>query len=169
MSITISSSYLGLSLPSCLQLELLQKFVWISHHYNRADCMLYKPIKFRIWWEIQIRNSNIFDCLSPRETPSLFGIFYKTFAEYFHCPLCNKLFDLTSLIINIKIREKFELNNEFNVVLQSNRRDIRRILFLFHINKIQKRCNSIQAFIYCKITLHVSGVYRKHHQEYIKL
>jgi len=27
----------------------------------------------------------------------------------------------------------------------------------------------MQVFIYCKITLHVSGVYRIHHQEYIKL
>ena len=27
----------------------------------------------------------------------------------------------------------------------------------------------IQVFIYCKITLHVSGVYRTHRQEYIKL
>ena len=29
--------------------------------------------------------------------------------------------------------------------------------------------NSMQVFIYCKITLHVSGVYRTQHQEYIKL
>ena len=27
----------------------------------------------------------------------------------------------------------------------------------------------MQVFIYCKITLHVSGVHRTHHQEYIKL
>ena len=27
----------------------------------------------------------------------------------------------------------------------------------------------MQVFIYCKITLHVSGVYRTHHQECIKL
>ena len=27
----------------------------------------------------------------------------------------------------------------------------------------------MQVFIYCKITLHVSDVYRAHHQEYIKL
>ena len=27
----------------------------------------------------------------------------------------------------------------------------------------------MQVFIYCKITLHISGVYRTHHQEYIKL
>ena len=27
----------------------------------------------------------------------------------------------------------------------------------------------MQVFIYCKITVHVSGVYRSHHQEYIKL
>jgi len=26
----------------------------------------------------------------------------------------------------------------------------------------------MQLFIYCKIALHVSGVYRTHHQEYIK-
>ena len=30
------------------------------------------------------------------------------------------------------------------------------------------RCNSMQVFIYCKITLHVSGVHRTHHQEYTK-
>ena len=30
-------------------------------------------------------------------------------------------------------------------------------------------CNNKQVFIYCKITLPVSGVYRIHHQEYIKL
>jgi len=27
----------------------------------------------------------------------------------------------------------------------------------------------MQIFIYCKITLHVSGVHRAHHQVYIKL
>ena len=27
----------------------------------------------------------------------------------------------------------------------------------------------MQVFIYCKITLHVSGVCRTHHQDYIKL
>ena len=27
----------------------------------------------------------------------------------------------------------------------------------------------MQVFIFCKITLHVSGVHRTHHQEYIKL
>ena len=27
----------------------------------------------------------------------------------------------------------------------------------------------MQVFFYCKITLHVSGVHRTHHQEYIKL
>jgi len=27
----------------------------------------------------------------------------------------------------------------------------------------------MQVFIYCKISLHVYGVYRTHHQEYIKL
>ena len=27
----------------------------------------------------------------------------------------------------------------------------------------------MQVFIYCEITLHVSGVHRTHHQEYIKL
>jgi len=26
----------------------------------------------------------------------------------------------------------------------------------------------MQVFIYCKITLNISGVYRTHHQEYIK-
>jgi len=31
------------------------------------------------------------------------------------------------------------------------------------------RCYSMQKFIYCYITLHVSGVHRAHHQEYIKL
>ena len=27
----------------------------------------------------------------------------------------------------------------------------------------------MQVFIYCKVTLHVSGVHRTHHQQYIKL
>ena len=27
----------------------------------------------------------------------------------------------------------------------------------------------MQVFIYCKITQHVSGVHRTHHQEYMKL
>ena len=27
----------------------------------------------------------------------------------------------------------------------------------------------MQVFIYCKYTLHVSGVHRTHHQEYMKL
>ena len=27
----------------------------------------------------------------------------------------------------------------------------------------------MQVFIYCKITVHVSGVHRTHHQDYIKL
>ena len=27
----------------------------------------------------------------------------------------------------------------------------------------------MQVIIYCKITLHISGLYRIHHQEYIKL
>ena len=41
-----------------------------------------------------------------------------------------------------------------------------------HCHSILIRSNKIQhmqAFIYCKITLHVSGVYRTYHQEYIKL
>ena len=38
-----------------------------------------------------------------------------------------------------------------------------------HLNSILISCNSMQVFIYCKITLHVSGVHRTHHQEYIKL
>ena len=36
---------------------------------------------------------------------------------------------------------------------------------LIRSNKMQQ----MQVFIYCSITLHVSGVYRTHHQEYIKL
>ena len=35
-----------------------------------------------------------------------------------------------------------------------------------NVNKNPTRCNSMQIFIYCKITLHVSGVHRTHHQEY---
>jgi len=31
------------------------------------------------------------------------------------------------------------------------------------------RCNSMQIFISCQITLHVSGIHHAHHQEYIKL
>jgi len=33
------------------------------------------------------------------------------------------------------------------------------------VNKNPTRCNSMQIFIYCKVTLHVSGV-TAHHQEY---
>jgi len=40
-----------------------------------------------------------------------------------------------------------------------------RYYILIRFNKIQQ----MQVFIYCKITLHVSGVYRTRHQEYIKL
>ena len=36
---------------------------------------------------------------------------------------------------------------------------------LIRSNKIQQ----MQVFIYCTITLHVSGVYSTHHQQYIKL
>ena len=36
---------------------------------------------------------------------------------------------------------------------------------LIRSNKMQQ----MQVFIYCTITVHVSGVYRTHHQEYIKL
>jgi hypothetical protein len=31
-----------------------------------------------------------------------------------------------------------------------------------HRNSILIRCNSMQVFIYCKITLHVSGVCQEH-------
>jgi len=38
-------------------------------------------------------------------------------------------------------------------------------LVLIRSNKMQKKA----GIYYCKLTLHVSGVYRPHHQEYIKL
>ena len=41
-----------------------------------------------------------------------------------------------------------------------------------HRNSILIRSNKMQqyaGFIYCKITLHVSDIYRTHYQEYIKL
>jgi len=39
---------------------------------------------------------------------------------------------------------------------------------IYYINKIQQ--DATNAGIYhCKLTLHVSGVYRLHHKEYIKL
>ena len=39
-----------------------------------------------------------------------------------------------------------------------------------YINKCPTRCNNMQSVLfYCKITLHVSGVFHTHHQEYIKL
>jgi hypothetical protein len=39
-----------------------------------------------------------------------------------------------------------------------------------YINKSPTGCNSVQSVLfYCKITLHVSGVIRTHHREYIKL
>ena len=34
---------------------------------------------------------------------------------------------------------------------------------------ISNKMQQMQVFIYCKITPHVSGVYRTYHQEYIKL
>ena len=37
-----------------------------------------------------------------------------------------------------------------------------------YINKIQQDATDA-GINYCKLTLHVSGVYRPHHQEYIKL
>ena len=41
-----------------------------------------------------------------------------------------------------------------------------------HRNSVLIRSNNMQQYsgkIYCKITGHVSGVHRTHHQEYIKL
>jgi len=38
-----------------------------------------------------------------------------------------------------------------------------------HSNTVLIRCNSMEVFIYCKITLHVLGVQHTHHQEYLKL
>ena len=38
-----------------------------------------------------------------------------------------------------------------------------------YINKFQQDATVCKVFIYCRITLHVSGVHRTHHQEYIKL
>ena len=38
-----------------------------------------------------------------------------------------------------------------------------------HRDSILIRTNKMQVFIYCKITLHVSGVYRTHQKQYIKL
>ena len=40
-----------------------------------------------------------------------------------------------------------------------------------YINKIQQDATLCRylGVIYCKITLHISGVHRTHHQEYIKL
>ena len=46
---------------------------------------------------------------------------------------------------------------------------IKEYSYLLFINKIPTRCNSMQEFISCKIILHVSGVYRTHHHDYIKL
>ena len=45
-----------------------------------------------------------------------------------------------------------------------------KLISTLHINKIQQdTTNSMQIFIYYKITLHVLGVHRTRHQEYIKL
>ena len=36
-----------------------------------------------------------------------------------------------------------------------------------NVNKNPTRCNSLQSHLfYCKVTVHVSGVHRTHHQEY---
>jgi len=32
------------------------------------------------------------------------------------------------------------------------------LIVLLYVNKNPTRCNSMQIFIYCKVTLHVSGV-----------
>ena len=42
---------------------------------------------------------------------------------------------------------------------------VHRHSILIRSNKMQQ----MQVFIYCKIILHISGVYRTHHQEHIKL
>ena len=54
----------------------------------------------------------------------------------------------------------YKLNTEYYIHGSVHRHSI-----LIRSNKMQQ----MQVFIYCKITLHVSGVYRTHHQEYIKL
>jgi len=41
-----------------------------------------------------------------------------------------------------------------------------------HRDSVLVRSNEMQQYAgvsYCKVTLHVSGAYRTHHQEYIKL
>ena len=40
-----------------------------------------------------------------------------------------------------------------------------RLSILIRSNKMQQYA----SIYYCKLTLHISGVYRPHHQEYIKL
>ena len=47
-----------------------------------------------------------------------------------------------------------------------NSRKIRK--HVLYINKIEQNA-TVAGIYYCKLTLHVSGVYRTHHQEYIKL
>ena len=41
--------------------------------------------------------------------------------------------------------------------------------FISYINKIQRDATARRCLFTANITLHVSGVYRTHHQEYIKL
>ena len=63
-----------------------------------------------------------------------------------------------------------------NIQVRSWGEDIKKVNFIFVVPCIvilgwrnPKRCNCMQIFIYCLITLHVSGVHRAHHQAYIKL
>jgi len=61
--------------------------------------------------------------------------------------------------------EKFKVRVEYFNKIFYIHGSVHRQSILIRSNKMQL----MQVFIYCKITLHVSGVYRTHHQEYIKL
>ena len=72
----------------------------------------------------------------------------------FYRQICKKI---TEMPVFLKIR---------TVVAEFYIHDsVHRDSILIRSNEIQH----MQVFIYCKITLHVLGVYRTHRQEYIKL
>ena len=68
---------------------------------------------------------------------------------------------MNSSQIKISILKLFQPENEYPYMTP-------RIALNTAYIKDPTRRKSMQVFIYCKITLRVSGVDRTHHQEYIK-
>jgi len=86
---------------------------------------------------------------------------------------CNKLYkshlagQLLNLILHIFkfsalkfILQRYFATNRYHCLLLT-------LISRTNINKNPTRCDSMQSDpFYCRITLHVSGVHRTHHQEY---